>query len=83
MRNLLSLVGAAVVTFAGLGWYLGWYTLERTPSNTPGHQSINIDINGSKISSDVRRGEQKVEKAVQNAGHVDSAKTTAPGQTSQ
>ncbi len=40
MKNLLALVGAAVVTFAGLGWYLGWYNLTRQP--TPGTQKFGL-----------------------------------------
>jgi len=81
MRNLLALVGAAVVTFAGLGWYLGWYTLQRTSSDTPGHQSVNIDFDARKITADIRNGEQKVEKALHKTVQGDSAKTV-PGQAS-
>jgi hypothetical protein len=63
MRNLLALVGAAILTFAGAGWYLGWYRLQPTLSTTPGHQTLNIDINGQKIKDDVGKGEQQVEGA--------------------
>jgi hypothetical protein len=64
MRNLLALVGAAVVTFAGLGWYLGWYRLQPAPNSTPGHQSVNIDIDARKINADVHKGEKKVEQTI-------------------
>ena len=33
MRSLLTLVGAAVVTFAVVGWFLGWYTVRSTPAH--------------------------------------------------
>jgi hypothetical protein len=66
MRNLLALVGAAVVTFAAAGWYLGWYKLQPTLSSTPGHQSVNIDIDGKKIKADEKRAEQAIEKALQS-----------------
>src|SRR5947208_2280392 len=31
MRNLLALLGAAVVAFAVVGWFLGWYQIKTTP----------------------------------------------------
>jgi hypothetical protein len=74
MRNLLALLGAAIVTFVGLGWYLGWYRLEPTPSPAPGHQSVTIDIDAAKINSDIHRGEQRVEQALEDASKGDTAK---------
>ena len=54
MRNILALVGAATVTFLGLGWYLGWYKIDR---NAPvGTQGVHVEINPDKISSDVKKG---------------------------
>lgn len=60
MKNLLALVGAAVVTFVGLGWYLGWYNLTRQPG-TPGTQRFQVDVNPNKFTTDVKKGVQKVE----------------------
>ncbi len=74
MRNLLALVGAAVLTFGGAGWYLGWYKLQPTLSSTPGHQSVNIDINGKKMTSDIQKGEQRVEQALEKAAEATSAR---------
>lgn len=74
MRNLLALIGAAVLTFAGLGWYLGWYKLEPAPSPTPGHRNFTIDIDPRKIDADVHNGEQKLEHALEGAAKGDSAK---------
>jgi hypothetical protein len=71
MRNLLALLGAAVVTFAGAGWYLGWYTLTPTPSSGPGHQGVTIDFDGKKFDADLHKGEQKVEQALERAAHHD------------
>jgi hypothetical protein len=77
MRNLLALVGTAVLTFVGLGWYLGWYKLEPAPSPTPGHQSVTIDIDARKINADVKKGEQKLENALEQAAKGDTAKSLA------
>jgi apolipoprotein N-acyltransferase len=63
MRNLFTLVGAAIVIFGGLGWYLGWYQVQTATTST-GHRTINIDVNQQKIAEDVKKGEQKVQAAV-------------------
>lgn len=54
MRNILALVGAGTVTFLGLGWYLGWYNIDR--GSQPGLQSVKVEINPEKISTDVKKG---------------------------
>ena len=59
MRSLLTLVGAAVVTFAVVGWFLGWYQVHTTPG-PDGHRAVNIDFNGPKIKEDLKKGEQKI-----------------------
>lgn len=59
MRNLLAFTAAAALTVAGLGWYLGWYKIH-SGAATDGHRSVNIDINTEKITSDIKRAEQKV-----------------------
>ena len=58
MRNLLALLGAALVAFLGLGWYLDWYRITPKATSAPGHRSIEIDINSKKIGQDVQRGVQ-------------------------
>jgi len=74
MRNLLALVGAAILTFGGLGWYLGWYKLEPAPSSAPGHHSVTVDINAQKIATDLNEGEQKAKQVIEDATKPDSAK---------
>ena len=54
MRNILALVGAGTVTFLGLGWYLGWYNIDR--NSQPGLQSVKVEINPEKITTDVKKG---------------------------
>lgn len=63
MRNTLALIGAAVVTFGGLGWYLNWFKLETTPA-PQGHRSLNIDIDTAKITEDLHRGSVTVQQAL-------------------
>src|SRR4051794_33230095 len=73
MRNLLALVGLAVVLFAGIGWKLGWYTFQTT-TTSPGHRQFNVDVDTKKITTDVKQGEQRVEKAL----HGDGSSATTP-----
>jgi hypothetical protein len=54
MRNTLALVGAVIVGFGGIGWYLGWYEISRQPS-TNGRQAIQVDINSDKVTQDVKK----------------------------
>jgi hypothetical protein len=54
MRNLLALVGAAVILVAGLGWYLGWYQLSTEPGSD-GHMKVNVDVN----TKNVKKSEQQ------------------------
>ena len=64
MRNFLAFVGAAVVVFLGLGWYLGWYRV--TPKQSaPGQSSLQVDINRDKISQDVQKGTDNVSDLIE------------------
>jgi hypothetical protein len=58
MRNLLALGAAALIAFAGIGWYLGWYRVQTSPTSTGRH--ISIDVNTPKIKEDVGRGKEKL-----------------------
>lgn len=58
MRNLLALGAAALLGFAGIGWYLGWYRIESAPTSTGRH--ISIDLNTPKIKEDVGHGKEKL-----------------------
>jgi hypothetical protein len=67
MRNLLALAAAALVIFAGLGWYLGWYQVKTEPAGD-GHRQVTIDIDGPKIGKDLKKGEEKVHELIGNKG---------------
>src|SRR5437879_6340876 len=64
MRNTLALVGAAVVTFGGLGWYLDWFMVRSNPA-PPGHRNLNIDIDTIKITEDLHKGGVKVQEVLE------------------
>ena len=62
MRNLLALLGFALLTFAAAGWYLDWYKIQST--TTPdGHRHVNIDIHSKKIGEDLNKGSEKLHGA--------------------
>ena len=62
MRNLLALTGAAVLAFAGVGYYLDWYKIKPNTPSVTGHENVNVDINGGKIADDLHKGIQKGEE---------------------
>lgn len=78
MRNLLAFLAAAVLTFAGLGWYLDWYKVQSTPT-LAGRTNINIDIDAKKISEDVHQGIKKGEEKLHSA--LEKEKTEAAGKS--
>ena len=63
MRNMLALIGAAVVLFVGIGWYQGWYTFAIAPG-TNGKQRIEVDVDTKKIAEDARKAAETVSKTV-------------------
>lgn len=65
MRNLLALLGFALVTFLVLGWYLDWYHVAPKASATSGQQGEEIIINKKKIADDVSRGIKAGEEKLQ------------------
>jgi apolipoprotein N-acyltransferase len=73
MRNFLAFVGAAVLTFLAIGYYLGWYNITRE-ATTPGHSRLQVDINQEKIGQDVKQGSDKLKDAIDK--HVPESSTT-------
>lgn len=76
MRNLLALLGAALVTFAAVGWYLNWYSISNEPSNQ-GRHSVHIDIDKDKIGKDLHKGGEKLHDALEKARSEDGKKKDA------
>jgi len=77
MRNILAAVGAAVVAFLAVGWYLGWYQVSSTTSSK-GPQSVQVDINPTKITEDVKKGVENGEKIVESLRDQPGADGKAP-----
>ena len=85
MRNLLALVGAAVIAFAGLGWYFGWYKLTFTKTSD-GNLRVETDVNTKKVVTDSgdalkQVGDlvgEKVDKTAQDAKSGQPANTPGP-----
>lgn len=83
MKNLLTLLGLAVVVFAAAGWYLGWYRLS-VSKNLDGTLRVQTDVDTAKAGTDLSRFGRKVEGYVEN--QVDkshSAPASTPGPQSQ
>lgn len=59
MRNILALIGLAVVGFGGAGWYLGWYkvSFDRTAD---GKLQIKTDVDTGRVIKDAGEGAKQV-----------------------
>ncbi len=77
MRNLLALLGAALVTFVVVGWYLDWYKIKTEP-DASGHREVNIDINGPKIKEDLHKGRERLQEALDSKGTSPAAQVPGP-----
>lgn len=63
MRNLLTLLGFALVVFLVLGYFLDWYSFSTKPGES-GTLSLQLDVNKKKIGEDVQQGVQAGTKKV-------------------
>ena len=70
MRNLLAFFAAVTLTVVGVGWYLGWF------------QTVNIELNTTKIREDLNKGEQKVQQLLDNRRKDRAASKPEGGQES-
>jgi hypothetical protein len=77
MRNMLALFAAGLLTVVGLGWYLDWYKVRSQPASVPGQHSVGIDINTTKIGTDLQKGEQKIQQMLENKVKDESKKLPA------
>lgn len=76
MRNLLALFAAALLTVVGVGWYLGWYKVGSQPASVPGQHRVNIDIDTTKIGTDLQKGEDKIHQILEKNGSQAASKAT-------
>ncbi len=77
MRNLLALIGAVVVLFVGLGWYLGWYSFVLSPG-AEGKQRLQVDVDTKKITDDAKKVGQAANNVIQAATKEDSKGAAPP-----
>ena len=75
MRNLLALIGAVVVGFAVVGWYLGWYQLGVTKS-TEGNMNVETQVNTKTVVDDSGAAIKKAGELV--GGHLEKASKDGP-----
>ena len=73
MRNLLALLSALVLLFAGVGWYRGWYRIQNGPAPA-GHHAVNIDIDKDKIGKDLHEGEEEIQRVIEKNLKEDTGK---------
>jgi cytoskeletal protein RodZ len=72
VRNLLALVGLAVVLFLGVGWYANWYTA-RVQTGTDGKLNVSVDVDQKKVGQDVGSATEKLGKFVSSATKAEPA----------
>jgi hypothetical protein len=80
MRNLLALLGLALVLFLGVGWYMGWYKIKTGPN-------VSIDIDAKKVRHDVpnllNEGKEKMHQLLDSdQGEPAKAGKDQPGKSS-
>ena len=81
MRNLLALIGAVVVGFAVIGWYLGWYELGVTRTNE-GTLRVETNLNTQKVVDDSGAAIKKAGDLVgKNLDKSQDVKQPTPGTT--
>jgi hypothetical protein len=80
MRNLLALIGLAVVALAAIGWYCEWYKLTVTRDQS-GQPEIKTTVNTDKVADDssafFKRMEELVSEKVR-AGEKKPEPSTTP-----
>lgn len=74
MRNLLALIGLAVVLFVGVGYVRGWYAFSFT-TGSDGKTDVNVKLDTNKVKADAHEGADKVGTA------LDGFRTPAPAPT--
>jgi len=75
MRNLLALVGLALVLFVAVGWFRGWYTFQFSPGKD-GRTDFNVSVDTTKMNADRRDGTSKVGDFIDGFKKGDSTPTS-------
>ncbi|MBX9580766.1 MAG: hypothetical protein K2X87_10700 [Gemmataceae bacterium] len=80
MRNLLALVGAAVVGFAGVGWYMGWYTVKVAKSGD-GTIQVQGNLDTNRVVQDAGEGAKRVGELIGSQGEKKADGPSSPANT--
>ncbi|MBX9623277.1 MAG: hypothetical protein K2X82_05645 [Gemmataceae bacterium] len=82
MRNLLALIGAAVVAFAGVGWYMNWYTIKVAKSGD-GNIQVQTNLDTKRVAEDAGEGARRVGELINSQAEkaTSDAQTPAPATT--
>lgn len=65
MKNLVYLLFLVLVGFSVAGYFLNWYKFTDDKS-AAGHRHLSVDIDTSKVSQDLQKGEAKLGETIQN-----------------
>jgi hypothetical protein len=74
MRSLFAFLGAGLIAFLALGWFLNWYQVNNTPSDG----GVKINLNIPKIGEDIKTGERKALNVIENVSKKEKASGAAP-----
>jgi len=77
MRNLLAMLGAAVVTVLAVGWYLDWFKVHKGEAQD-GKQHYSVEVNTPKIGEDLHKGTEKLHGAIDRKFSKKSESLTPP-----
>jgi hypothetical protein len=79
LKNLLSMIAAGVLIFAGLGYYLDWYKIQATPGPN-GSENVTLNVNRNEIKKDIAIVRDRAGQLIKSTGY---AAPTQPGYPQQ
>jgi hypothetical protein len=79
MRSLFAFLGAGLIAFLALGWFLNWYQVNNTPSDG----GVKINLNIPKIGEDLKAGEKKALNVIEKVSKKEKVDDAAPPPVSE
>jgi hypothetical protein len=66
VRFLLKLAIVLLICLLGIGYFRGWFTVAHpTPDTDANKVNVSVSVDKSKIKSDIKTAEDKIEEEVQ------------------